>query len=97
MTVAARPPLPHDFLPSVPELVVTSDDLDDGGTVASVHLADIMGMTGDNQSPHLRWSGAPDGTAHSVTPAWDAPGTHPCCRKYEVRRISPARTRTTPS
>jgi Raf kinase inhibitor-like YbhB/YbcL family protein len=59
MTDPARPPLPHDFLPPAPELTVTSDDIEDGGRLPNSHVADIMGCTGDNLSPHLRWSGAP--------------------------------------
>ena len=57
--MASKPPLPHDFLPPVPSLSVTSDDVADGQTFPDTCLADIMGMTGDNQSPHLRWDGAP--------------------------------------
>ena len=53
----SRPPLPHDFLPPAPALTVTSDDLTDGGRLPETHVADIMGATGDNLSPHLSWSG----------------------------------------
>ena len=59
--MAERPPLAYDFLPSAPTLKVTSDDIADGKFPKSC-LADIMGMTGDNESPHLRWEGAPPDT-----------------------------------
>jgi Raf kinase inhibitor-like YbhB/YbcL family protein len=59
--MAERPPLAYDFLPDVPSLTVTSDDLK-GGKFPKSCLADIMGMTGDNESPHLKWEGAPPDT-----------------------------------
>ena len=63
-----RAPIPYDVLPPVPALTLTSDDIEDGSPLPHRHLADIMGMTGDNQSPHLRWSGAPAETqSYSVT------------------------------
>jgi hypothetical protein len=71
MSDRPRAPLPYDFLPSVPELSVTSDDLGNGDTVAHAHHADIMGMTGDNQSPHLRWAGAPAGTESFAVTCFD--------------------------
>src|SRR6476659_10695004 len=68
MADAARAPLPYDHLPTVPELDVTSDDLEDGARLPDAHVADIMGCTGGNQSPHLTWSGAPEGTqSYAVT------------------------------
>src|SRR5688572_2633132 len=57
-----RPPLPYDFLPNAPALTVSSDDIADGKPVPNAQLANMMGMTGDNISPHLRWSGAPADT-----------------------------------
>ena len=62
MADTPRPPLPHDHLPPAPPLTVTSDDVADRKTFPDACLADIMGMTGDNLSPHLRWEGAPPET-----------------------------------
>jgi Raf kinase inhibitor-like YbhB/YbcL family protein len=43
-------------------MTLTSDDIEHEQRLPETHHADSMGMTGDNLSPHLRWSGAPDGT-----------------------------------
>ena len=66
-----RPSLPHDHLPPAPALKVTSDDVTHGEAVPDEHLADAMGMTGDNQSPHLRWEGAPPETQSFVVTCFD--------------------------
>jgi hypothetical protein len=65
---ASKAPLPHEHLPSVPELTVTSDDIEDGKALPNMHVADVMGCTGENISPHLCWAGAPEGTqSYAVT------------------------------
>jgi len=62
-----RPPLPEDYLPEAPPLKVTSGDVGTG-VFPDACLADIMGMTGDNKSPHLSWEGAPaDTQSYAVT------------------------------
>jgi Raf kinase inhibitor-like YbhB/YbcL family protein len=59
-------PNPYDLLPEVPTFTLTSDDLVDGGQVPTAHLKANAG--GENVSPHLRWSGAPEGTlSYAVT------------------------------
>nr|WP_201760966.1 YbhB/YbcL family Raf kinase inhibitor-like protein [Nonomuraea sp. K271] len=55
-------------MPSVTALVVESDDLQDGERLNDVHVFNDWGMTGQNLSPHLRWSGAPAETrSYAVT------------------------------
>ena len=66
-----RPPLPHDHLPEAPPLNVASDDVAHDHTFPDACLADIMGMTGDNLSPHLRWDGAPPETQSFAVTCYD--------------------------
>ena len=66
-----RAPLPYDHLPPVPELDVSSDDLEHDARLPDEHVADVMGCTGDNQSPHLSWSGAPEGTQSFAVTCFD--------------------------
>jgi Raf kinase inhibitor-like YbhB/YbcL family protein len=66
--VSSRPPIPYDFLPQVPALTVESDDIRDGETLAKTYVFNDWGSDGRNVSPHLRWSGAPEGTlSYAVT------------------------------
>ncbi|WP_129838857.1 YbhB/YbcL family Raf kinase inhibitor-like protein [Streptomyces sp. RFCAC02] len=63
MAEQRRRPLPHDFHPPVAPFDVVSDDLRDGGS-----LKDDQVQSGGDLSPHLRWSGAPEGTrSYAVT------------------------------
>jgi Raf kinase inhibitor-like YbhB/YbcL family protein len=71
MTDPARPPLPYDFLPPVPVLGLTSDDIEEGKRLPNTCVADIMGCSGDNLSPQLRWSGAPTETQSFAVTCFD--------------------------
>ncbi|GLW12917.1 UPF0098 protein [Microtetraspora sp. NBRC 13810] len=69
--MSQRPPIPYDFLPQVPGLTVESDDVSHGATMSDSHVFDGWGMTGLNVSPHLRWSGAPEGTRSFAVTCYD--------------------------
>ena len=69
--MASRPPLPYDFFPAVPSFSVKSDDVTNGEPLSSVHVADGWGYTGENRSPHLRWSGFPDATRGFAVTIYD--------------------------
>ncbi|MDT0310110.1 YbhB/YbcL family Raf kinase inhibitor-like protein [Streptomyces sp. DSM 44917] len=66
MAELGRRPLPHDFHPPVASFTVVSDDLVDGGP-----LKDTQVQAGGNSSPHLRWSGAPEGTRSFAVTCFD--------------------------
>ena len=62
---------PYDDLPQVPSFDVTSTDFTDGGTLATPQLSGIFGAGGEDRSPQLSWSGAPEATASYVVTCYD--------------------------
>lgn len=50
---------------------LASSDIVDGGTLPDKHVFDGFGCTGDNLSPQLSWSGAPEGTRSFAITAYD--------------------------
>ena len=62
-------PDPYDILPPRPTFPLTSNDITDGQPLDRRLAHDSVG--GDNVSPHLRWSGAPQPTRSFVVTCFD--------------------------
>jgi Raf kinase inhibitor-like YbhB/YbcL family protein len=59
-------PHPYDLLPAVPSFEVTSEDVSSGAPLGDAHSAE-----GGSTSPHLSWSGFPEGTRSFVVNVFD--------------------------
>lgn len=69
--MADRPPLPYDFMPSVPSFELRSDDVSDGEMMTDSQVYNSFGMTGKNISPSLSWSGFPAETKGFAVTCYD--------------------------
>lgn len=66
--MAPQPPDPYSFLPDVATFEVTSTDVTDGKSLPNAQVSGIMGAGGEDVTPQLAWSGAPEGTkSYAVT------------------------------
>lgn len=48
-----------------------SNELHDGGALATAHASDGFGHQGENRSPHLAWEGVPEGAKSLVLTMYD--------------------------
>ena len=62
---------PYDDLPDVPSFELRSDDATSGEPLAKPQVSGIFGAGGEDVSPHLSWSGAPEGTQSFAVTVYD--------------------------
>ncbi len=62
---------PYADLPDVASFTVTSTDVADGRPLATPQVSGIMGAGGQDVSPQLSWSGAPEGTKSYAVTVYD--------------------------
>jgi Raf kinase inhibitor-like YbhB/YbcL family protein len=62
---------PYDELPQVASFELRSDDASHGETLANPQVSGVFGAGGEDVSPHLAWSGAPEGTQSYAVTVYD--------------------------
>jgi Raf kinase inhibitor-like YbhB/YbcL family protein len=62
---------PYEDLPTVAAFEVTSDDVTDGAALKTPQVSGVMGAGGEDTSPQLSWSGAPEGTQSYAVTVYD--------------------------
>src|ERR1700732_105481 len=74
--MADRATLPYDFMPAVPSFSVASEDVTHGAAMSDKQVYNSFGMSGENISPQLSWSGFPEETKGFAVTCYD-PGAPP--------------------
>lgn len=62
---------PYAALPEVPEFTVTSVAFSDGGSLPTPQVSGVMGAGGEDKTPQLTWSDAPEGTRSFALTCYD--------------------------
>ncbi|GAB3127051.1 YbhB/YbcL family Raf kinase inhibitor-like protein [Tsukamurella serpentis] len=62
---------PYAGLPALPALTVTSTTFTDGQELPTAQRSGVMGAGGEDRSPELSWSGAPEGTLSYAVTCYD--------------------------
>lgn len=62
---------PYEFLDEIPTFTVTSTDVSEGEEMNAAQRSGLFGAGGEDMSPHLSWSGQPEGVQSYVVTVYD--------------------------